>query len=115
MPRVPPPVGDRDAAASRVRFRRAVTLLVMTLLLPGSAQVAAGRRDVGRLALRIAAGSLASLVLVVALGLAWHGVVYWMVSNAVKPNAEMFVMPPRWIPSTRVLRSPSGADSTPWS
>lgn len=24
---------------------------------------------------------------------------YWMVSNALKPNAEMFVVPPRWIPS----------------
>lgn len=25
---------------------------------------------------------------------------YWMVSNALKPNAEMFVVPPRWVPST---------------
>ena len=83
MPRVPPPVGDRDAAASRVRFRRAVTLLVMTLLLPGSAQVVAGRRDVGRLALRVAGGVLGGLVLVVLLGLVWHGVVYWLVSNTV--------------------------------
>jgi multiple sugar transport system permease protein len=24
---------------------------------------------------------------------------YWMVSNALKPNAEMFVLPPRWVPS----------------
>ncbi|MDI7275972.1 MAG: carbohydrate ABC transporter permease [Anaerolineae bacterium] len=24
---------------------------------------------------------------------------YWMVSNAVKPNAEMFLVPPRWVPS----------------
>jgi LCP family protein required for cell wall assembly len=76
-------VGDRDAAASRVRFRRAVTLLVMTLLLPGSAQVVAGRRDVGRLALRVAGGVLGGLVLVVLLGLVWHGVVYWLVSNTV--------------------------------
>ncbi len=24
---------------------------------------------------------------------------YWMISNALKPNAEMFVLPPKWIPS----------------
>ena len=24
---------------------------------------------------------------------------FWMISNALKPNAEMFVLPPRWIPS----------------
>jgi LCP family protein required for cell wall assembly len=70
-------------AASRVRFRRAVSLLLMTLLLPGSAQVAAGRRDVGRLAIRVALGVLGGLVLVVLLGLMWHGVVYWLVSNTV--------------------------------
>jgi LCP family protein required for cell wall assembly len=68
-------------AASRVRFRRAVTLLLMTLLAPGSAQVAAGRRDVGRLALRVALGMAACLVLVVAVGLVWHGLIFWMVSN----------------------------------
>ncbi|HET9828361.1 MAG TPA: LCP family protein [Nocardioidaceae bacterium] len=68
-------------AASRVRFRRAVTLLVMTLLLPGSAQLAAGRRGVGRLAVRVALGVLGGLVLLVVFGLVWHGVVYWLVSS----------------------------------
>ncbi|MEP7089435.1 MAG: LCP family protein [Nocardioidaceae bacterium] len=77
------PQGSRDAAASRVRFRRAVTLLLMTLVLPGSAQLAVGRRDVGRIALRIALGAVGALVLVVLLGLAWHGFVYWLVSNTV--------------------------------
>lgn len=70
-------------AAARVRFRRAVTLLLMTLLLPGSAQLTAGRRDVGRVAVRVALTVAAGLVLVVGLGLVWHGIVYWMVSNTV--------------------------------
>src|SRR5690349_20480787 len=39
--------------AARVRYRRAVALLVMTLVLPGSAQLVAGNAKVGRLALRI--------------------------------------------------------------
>jgi LCP family protein required for cell wall assembly len=87
MPLVSTPGGapaqpDRRAtAASRVRFRRALTLLVMTLFVPGSAQLAAGRRDVGRLALRVWMGVVAGLVLVVLLGLVWHGVIYWLVSN----------------------------------
>ncbi len=78
------PADDRAAdAASRVRFRRAVTLLLMTLFLPGSAQLTAGRRGVGRVALRVALSVVAVLVLVVALGLVRHGIVYWLVSNTV--------------------------------
>ena len=38
--------------AARVRFRRAVALMAMTLVLPGSAQLACGNRRVGRAALR---------------------------------------------------------------
>jgi LCP family protein required for cell wall assembly len=66
-----------------VRFRRAVTLLVMTLLVPGSAQLAAGRRDVGRIAVRVWLGVLGTLVVVVLAGLARHGIVYWIASNTV--------------------------------
>jgi LCP family protein required for cell wall assembly len=58
-------------------------LLVMTLLAPGSAQIAAGRRDIGRLALRVAIAMVTGLVLVVAVGLVWHGLIYWMVSNTI--------------------------------
>ena len=73
--------GAGDVALSRVRFRRALTLLVMTLLIPGSAQLVAGRKAVGRIALRIWLGLLAGLVFVVLLGMAWHGFIYWMVSS----------------------------------
>ena len=44
---------DADERAARVRFRRAVALMVMTLVLPGSAQLVAGNRRVGRIALRV--------------------------------------------------------------
>ncbi len=70
-----------QTASSRVRFRRALTLLVMTLLVPGSAQLVAGRRAVGRFAIRVATAVLGTLVLVVLVGLVWHGFVYWLASN----------------------------------
>ncbi len=70
-----------QTASSRVRFRRALTLLVMTLLVPGSAQLVAGRRAVGRFAIRVAMAVLGTLVLVVLVGLVWHGFVYWLASN----------------------------------
>ncbi|UAL28642.1 LCP family protein [Nocardioides rotundus] len=67
--------------ARRVRFRRAVTLMVMTLLAPGSAQVVAGNRRVGMMALRIA-GAVVLLVAVAALvGLLWRPFAFWAAFN----------------------------------
>lgn len=66
-----------------MRFRRAVTLLVMTLLLPGSAQLVAGNRRVGRLAIRIWAVLLGMLGLVAAVGFLWHGLLYFLGTNTV--------------------------------
>ena len=70
-----------DDRLARVRFRRAVTLMVMTLVLPGSAQLVAGRKQVGRIALRIWASLVATLVLVVLVGLVWPGFIFWLLSN----------------------------------
>ncbi len=72
---------DRGAASSRIQFRRALALLLMTLVLPGSAQLVAGNKKVGRVALRIWFGLIAWLLLVVALGYFWRGVVYWLASS----------------------------------
>src|SRR5687768_16632213 len=70
--------GDRAAS---VRFRRAVALMLMTLVLPGSAQLVAGNRRVGRVAMRIwffvLAGTLGAFVL----GLVWSGFAFWLVSD----------------------------------
>ncbi len=70
-----------DQAASRVRFRRALTLLLMTLLVPGSAQLVAGNKRVGRFALRVVLSLLAVTLLVVLLGLVWHGLIYFLAVN----------------------------------
>ena len=77
-PATSPGLDDRLA---RVRFRRALTLLLMTLLLPGSAQLVAGRKDVGRIAIRAWLSVVGALVLVVLVGLVWSGFVLWLFSS----------------------------------
>ncbi len=60
--------------AQRVRFRRALTLMLMTLVVPGSAQLVAGNRRVGRLALRIWFGLVLLAVLSLGASMVWHSV-----------------------------------------
>ncbi|HSE09842.1 MAG TPA: LCP family protein [Nocardioidaceae bacterium] len=74
-------LGPHDRLA-RLRFRRAVTLMLMTLVVPGSAQLVAGRKQVGRIALRTWLGLLGALLLVALLGLVWPGFVFWLLSNS---------------------------------
>ena len=45
------------------------------------------------------AGRLGTHAVLVFFALVFSLPLLWMVTNAVKPNAEMFVVPPRWIPS----------------
>lgn len=67
--------------AQRVRFRRAITLMVMTLLAPGSAQLVAGNRQVGKVALRTAGGLAVVTLLAVLVGLIYHPFAFWAVFN----------------------------------
>ena len=52
-PAIDPPRTPVAERAARIRFRRALSLMAMTLVAPGSAQLAAGNRRVGRIALRL--------------------------------------------------------------
>jgi LCP family protein required for cell wall assembly len=54
----PTPLASVADRAARVRFRRAIALMAMTLVAPGSAQLVAGNRRVGRIALRVWIGSI---------------------------------------------------------
>jgi len=67
--------------AQRVRFRRAVTLMLMTFVLPGSAQLVAGRRRAGLVALRIWLGLVVIGVLAMTTSYFWHGVAFWAGTN----------------------------------
>ena len=55
-----------------VRFKRALALVLMTLVLPGSAQIVAGSKRAGRWVWRIVAGLIAIVIFLVLLGLVWR-------------------------------------------
>ena len=76
--RTPRTPADREDEAARIRFRRALTLLAMTLVLPGSAQLVLGRRTVGRVALRVWLGCWALVGTAVLVGLVSRGFVFWV-------------------------------------
>lgn len=75
------PAQARQAEVTSVRFRRALSLLLMTLLLPGSAQLIAGRKQVGRVALRIFGGCVLTGLVVLLLSLVSHSFAFWLASN----------------------------------
>ncbi|HYU87014.1 MAG TPA: LCP family protein [Kribbellaceae bacterium] len=62
MPQEP---ADLRNLSEKTRFKRALTLVLMTLVLPGSAQIVAGSKRAGRFAWRVLAGLLALAVAVV--------------------------------------------------
>jgi polyisoprenyl-teichoic acid--peptidoglycan teichoic acid transferase len=68
--------------SQRIRRRRAWTLLIMTLVLPGSAQLVAGNRRVGRMALRIWAALWLVAVLAVLLALLLPQAAFSMITSA---------------------------------
>src|SRR5690242_3107842 len=68
LDRVLPSSTPRTTTSGGHQFRRAVILMLMTLVLPGSAQLVAGNKRVGRIALRIWGGVAVTLLLLLGLG-----------------------------------------------
>ncbi|MFC7493869.1 MULTISPECIES: LCP family protein [unclassified Nocardioides] len=64
--------------AARVRFRRAVALMLMTLVLPGSAQLVYGNRRVGRVAMRTWAVLVVTAVVSSLVGFFSHDFFFWV-------------------------------------
>src|SRR3954451_3034623 len=83
---------DARAQLGRIRFRRAVALMVMTLVLPGSAQLVAGRKDVGRIAMRIWFGLILTGLALVGIELVSHGFAFWFLSNTFVLGLVRFVL-----------------------
>lgn len=77
----PPHVEVRTPQADRQHRRRAVALLLLTLLLPGSAQVVAGSRRLGRVALRVWLGLLAAVLALGLLALVSRSAVLWLATR----------------------------------
>lgn len=69
--------------AQRVRFRRALSLMLMTLFLPGSAQLVSGNRRVGRIALWTWLTLLVVGVLTAVSSYFWHGLAFWAGTSTV--------------------------------
>ena len=63
---------DLRSLSEPVRFKRALTLVLMTLVLPGSAQIVAGSKRAGRWAWRVIAGLVAIVVFLFLLSLVWR-------------------------------------------
>src|SRR4051794_17502764 len=72
------PTADR---AARGRFRRALALMAMTLVLPGSAQLACGNKRVGRAALRTWFALLGVGVGCLVVAALHHEFAFWLVSD----------------------------------
>src|SRR5690242_15244967 len=72
---------DHRAQLGRIRFRRAVALMLMTLVLPGSAQLVAGRRTVGRIAMRIWFSVLLASGLLFVIGLMSTTFAFWFFTS----------------------------------
>ncbi len=71
----------RDPRDAGQRFRRALLLMVMTLLVPGSAQLVMGRRRTGRVALRIWLGLVVTGLLLLGLGLVFDTLVWRLLTS----------------------------------
>lgn len=67
--------------AARVRFRRALALVAMTLVLPGSAQLLAGNRRIGRWAVRASVVLAAATVLTGIVAFFWHELALWIATT----------------------------------
>lgn len=71
------------SSSDQVRFRRALTLLAMTLVVPGSAQLICGSRRVGRLATRLWIGALLLLGALALLAVVSNAAGLWLATNPV--------------------------------
>src|SRR5215207_10318233 len=97
MPPAPDPVVATPRAsirerAARVRYRRAMMLMAMTLVVPGSAQLVAGNRQVGQVAMRIWLALVAFAVISLPIGVVSHAYVFWLASDTALLQLLRFVL-----------------------
>ena len=83
---------DARVQVGRIRFRRAVALMVMTLVLPGSAQLVAGRREVGRIAMRIWFALVAVTALFLLISLVSRSFAFWFFTSTFNLGLIRFVL-----------------------
>ncbi|HEY5981467.1 MAG TPA: LCP family protein [Microlunatus sp.] len=79
---LPPSLRTPQQRSERVKLRRALSYLGMTVVLPGSAQLAAGNKTVGRVAVRTWITLWALLLLLGVGALFWRSAVVGLLTNA---------------------------------
>jgi LCP family protein required for cell wall assembly len=72
---------DAEVNSARIRFRRALTLLGMTLVIPGSAQLVAGNKQVGRAAMRAWMATILGIILLAVLYFGWRSMAFRLMTN----------------------------------
>ena len=90
--RVGDPLVHPRFAAPATRTRRAWWLLGATLLVPGSAQLVAGNRRLGRAAVRVTALVWGLLLAALVLWFVWRTAVVWVLTGAVTSLVLMVVL-----------------------
>ncbi len=83
---------DTRAQLGRIRFRRALALMLMTLVLPGSAQLVAGRKETGRIAMRIWFVVILSGIVLIVLGLTSQSFALWFIASNSMMNVLRFTL-----------------------
>ena len=90
--RVGDPLTHPRFAAPETRTRRAWWLLGATLLVPGSAQLVAGRRSIGRIAVRITVAVWTLLVVALLLWFVWRTALIWLLTSSVTSAVLMVAL-----------------------
>jgi len=83
---------DTNSGSARVRFRRALTLTLMTLVMPGSAQLVMGNKRVGRIAIRVWFGVIAAVLLTLLIGLVSRTSLFSIMTNSILTSTLRLLM-----------------------
>lgn len=81
-----PPQRTTQERSSSVKMRRGLALLLMTLVVPGSAQLAAGNKRLGRVGIRVWGAVVAVIVLVIIVALIRRDWAVALVANQITLN-----------------------------
>ncbi|WP_231567760.1 LCP family glycopolymer transferase [Sinomonas humi] len=111
--RLTEPLRHPEQAPESLRTRRAIALLALTLVLPGSAQLVAGSRRLGRRAVAVTCGVWAALLIALVVGLINRGLLLTLVTDPISSAVLIGVLLALaagwaflWVDTLRLMRVP---------
>ena len=78
--------------SGRIEFRRALALTLMTVIMPGSAQLILGNKRIGRMAIRVWLGVIVSALVVVLIGMTSRTGLFSLFTNSLVLNGLRLVL-----------------------